>query len=389
MTAKYKYSQSASPEKTPKLGNILEQCFLEAGLSPDYFQRIGLENLRFLEKNDEVIGGLMVVPMAQWWGGELVPMTGISAVGITPECRGDGAAIALMKNLIQELYEKQVPLSVLYAATQIPYRKVGYEQAGSACRWEIKTATLKIEKPSLPIKAMPVDSEIFHDLYKKQARQNNGNLNRHPTLWAPGLYPKEGEVMYAYLIGTLEKPQGYVIFSQHRGDEVYIRLEDWVVLTAQAAQSLWAFLASHRSIIDKVHWKGSLADAFTLLFPEKTFECKSTSRWMLRVVDMVKALEMRGYPKEVDRELHLEVKDDLISENNGKYILTVANGRGNITQGGNGELKIDIKALAPLYTGLFSAYQLQVMGKLEAKETALLSASEIFSGLSPWMQDFF
>jgi predicted acetyltransferase len=389
MTAKYKYSQSANPEKVQKLGGILEQCFLEPGLSPGYFQRIGLENLRFLEKDEEVIGGLMLVPMSQWWGGELVPMTGISGVGIAPECRGDGAAITMMKNVIRELYHKEVPLSVLYAATQIPYRKAGYEQGGSACRWEIKTATLKVEKPLLPIKAMALDSEIFRDLQKKQARQNNGNLNRHPSLWAPGLFPKADEVLYAYLIGTLEKPQGYIIFSQHRGDDVYIRLDDWVVLTAEATQTLWAFLASHRSIIDKVSWKGSLVDNFTLLFPEQTVECKSTSRWMLRIVDIVKALEMRGYPKQVDGELHLEVKDDLIPENNGQYILSVANGRGNITKGGNGELKIDIKALTPLYTGLYSSYQLQVMGKLEATETAILSASQIFSGSSPWMPDFF
>jgi predicted acetyltransferase len=110
---------------------------------------------------------------------------------------------------------------------------------------------------------------------------------------------------------------------------------------------------------------------------------------MLRIVDVVKALEKRGYPNGVQAELHLEVKDDLITENNGKFILTLANGRTEVTKGGKSELQLDISGLAPLYTGLLSAQKLQLMGKLEGSPTAINTANQIFAGTSPWMPDFF
>lgn len=50
--------------------------------------------------------------MAQWWGGERVPMTGIAAVGIAPEYRGTGAAIALMQHTVKELHAKGYPLAI-------------------------------------------------------------------------------------------------------------------------------------------------------------------------------------------------------------------------------------------------------------------------------------
>jgi len=41
---------------------------------------------------------------------------------------------------------------------------------------------------------------------------------------------------------------------------------------------------------------------------------------MLRVIDVSKALEKRVYPLGIETELHLEVKDDLLPENNGKSV---------------------------------------------------------------------
>ena len=112
-------------------------------------------------------------------------------------------------------------------------------------------------------------------------------------------------------------------------------------------------------------------------------------RWMLRVINVSTALEKRGYSPGIQAELHLEIRDDLLAENNGRFILSVANGRGEVTSGGKGEMKLDIRGLAPLYTGLFTPQQLQLAGQLDATETAMSAATQIFAGASPWMADFF
>lgn len=392
MTPQFEYSQIVNAEDVQQLGNILEQCFISPSDETEpYFNRIGRENLRVIRQDEQVAGGLATIPMSQWWGGQCVPMTGIAGVGIAPEYRGTGAALALIQHTVKELYAKGVPISVLYPATQILYRKAGYEQGGTFCGWEVPTQTIQVREQPLRMKSVVTSNhEVFHDLYEKQAKLNNGNLDRNQAIWEQVILPAEKETLYAYIIGSADQPQGYIIFSQHRedGDDL-IQVRDWVVPTAAAAQSFWCFIANHRSKIDKVRWRGSVIDPLSLLLPEQTAKVIFTDRWMLRMIDVGKALSKRGYPSEIQAELHLEVRDDLLAENNGRFILSVANGRGEVTSGGNGELKLDIKGLAPLYTGLFTPHQLLIAGKLDATETALLAATQIFAGASPWMADFF
>ncbi|MBD2529073.1 GNAT family N-acetyltransferase [Nostoc flagelliforme FACHB-838] len=392
MTAQFEYSTLAHPQDIPQLGTIFEQCFISAlGGEEVYIKQVGVENFRIIRQSEQLIGGLATLDMGQWWGGERVPMTGIAAVGIAPEYRGSGAAIALMQQTLKELYAKGIPLSALYPAVQSLYRKVGYEQGGSWCNWEVPTKNIQVREQPLPLQPIVnINHQVFHQLYQQQARQTHGYLDRHPAIWERLIQPDEKETFYAYFISTKEKPEGYILFSQHSTEDgAILRIKDWVILTAAAAQTFWSFLTSHRSQIDQVRWRSSVSDSLTLLLPEQTAKLKHTMRWMLRVVDVVKALEMRGYPSGIETELHLDIQDNLLDANNGKFILSVANGRGKVTKGGKGELQLDIRELAPLYTSLFAPYHLQIAGKLHGTETAISAATQIFAGSSPWMADFF
>jgi predicted acetyltransferase len=392
MISQFEYNQIANQEDIQRLGNILEQCFLMSpGDSEIFFNRLGLENFRIIRQNEQVAGGLAAIPIGQWWGTQRVPMAGIAGVGIAAEHRGTGAALAMMQHTIKELYASGVPISVLYPLTQRLYRKAGYEQGGAFCIWEVDTQSIQLREQPLPV--VPVVSnnhEAFHELYQQQARLNNGHLDRHQGLWKHLVRPDEKETVYAYLIGSADQPQGYMIFSQHQNqDGSFILLRDWVVLTTAAAQTLWSFLANHRSKIKYVRWKGSAIDSLALLLPEQTAKQKSAKRWMLRVINVSTALEKRGYSPEIQAELHLEIRDDVLAENNSRFILSVANGRGEVTSGGKGEMKLDIRGLAPLYTGLFTPQQLQLAGQVDATEIAMSAATQIFAGASPWMADFF
>ncbi|MEO1430587.1 MAG: GNAT family N-acetyltransferase [Cyanobacteria bacterium J06633_8] len=390
MNTKFEYTAITDSGEVKKFGNILKQCFLADDDEEVWLKRMGVENIRLICEEKEIVGGLLHIPMGQWWGGENVAMTGIAGVAVSPEFRGSGAALSLMRQTIKELYGNDVAISVLYPATQRLYRKVGYEQGGSLCGWEILAQNIQVREQPLPIKSIPLDSEIFYELYTSQAKGVNGYLNRNQNMWDAIMKPDKNDVFYSYIIGSREKPQGYIIFSQHSiEDDNIIRVFDWVILTNVAAQSFWSFLNNHRSQIDKIRWRGSVIDNLTLMLPEQTAKIKSNQRWMLRIINLEKALSTRGYPLGVEAELHLEITDDLIAENNGKFILSVAKGSGNIAKGGKGKLKLDIRGLASLYGGLFSPQQLQLAGKLDGTENSLANATRIFSGTSPWMMDFF
>lgn len=387
----FEYTTITTPEEVKQLGKILDQCFIgSSGNEEIYINQIGVENFRVICQSKQIIGGLATIPLGQWWGDRCVSMTGIGGVGIAPEHRGSAAALSMMQQALKEIYASGIAISALYPAAQKLYRKLGYEQAGSRCVWEIPTESIQIKEKPLSVIPISNDSKIFYELYPKQARLINGYLDRSPAIWKYIFQPDEKETFYTYLIGSQEEPQGYIIFSQHRTKNGSIlRVKDWVVLTPAAAQTFWSFLFSHRSQIDKVCWRGSVVDPLNLLLPEQTAKIRLSERWMLRIVDVAKALYERGYSPGIETELHLKIQDQLIPENNGKFILSVANGCGTVIEGGKGELQLNIRALAPLYSGLYSPQQLQLAGKISGTQAAIFAATSIFTGSSPWMADFF
>ena len=172
-------------------------------------------------------------------------------------------------------------------------------------------------------------------------------------------------------------------------DDNILRVFDWVILTNAAATSFWSFLSNHRSQINKIRWRSSAIDNLSLVLPEQTAKNRYIQRWMLRIINVDNALSEREYSSNIEAELHLDIADDLIAENNGKFVLSVVNGKGNIEKGGKGDLKLDIRGLASLFTGLFSPQQLQLLGKIDGTESAISIATGIFADTSPWMMDFF
>lgn len=391
MTSQIEFGVVSNSAEDEKLGELLCYCFnFPPSQWPNYRDRLNLENFRVIRQNGEIAAGLGIYQMGQWFGEKSVPMAGIAAVGVAPEYRGKNVALTLLTNTIRELYDRGVPISTLYPATQRLYRKVGYEQAGSRCVWEVPTASINKRDRTLPIHPVKtLQPEIFQDIYCQQAKQNNGNLDRNSGIWQAFLASKN-DVVYAYFVGEQTQPQGYIIFSQKiEGNTSYLQVWDWVALTPSAIECLWTFIADYRSQIDDVRWYAGAIDPRLLLLPEQTAKLNRSELWFLRVIDLQKALTWRGYPQLIEAELHLAVKDDLIAENDGNFILTVTKGKGEVTRGGRGELQLDISSLAPLYTGLFTPLQLKVTGKLEATNEAIITATQMFVGSHPWMPDFF
>jgi predicted acetyltransferase len=392
MTPELEFGLLSDSEETQQLGIILSQCF-NSPISEwsVYLNRIGVENFRVLRCKGQIVAGLAIYQMGQWFGGKRLPMAGVASVGVAPEYRGTGVAVELLACTLKEFYANGMPISVLYPATQRVYRKVGYEQGGNADGLELQLERINLSYRDLPIESVtPVRHEVFQDIYREWAMQTNGNLDRNLAIWERIIQPSQQEEIYAYLIGREAQPQGYIIFNtEAQGKEFHLVIRDWVALNASAGRRLWTFLADHRSQVHQVVWRGCAVNPVLLLLPEQTVKARYLERWMLRVVDVAKALENRGYPLGLEAELHLAVQDDLLVANNGNFVLSVSGGRGEVRRGGKGELQLDVRGLAPLYTGLFTASELQFSGYLVGRDNAVSVATQMFAGAAPWMPDFF
>src|SRR4051794_15158587 len=67
----------------------------------------------------------------QLWGGRALPMAGIAGVVVAPEWRGRGVARLLVTASIDRAIELGDVVSVLFPAVVTPYRRLGWEVAGT------------------------------------------------------------------------------------------------------------------------------------------------------------------------------------------------------------------------------------------------------------------
>ena len=368
--------------------------FFPQGEDGEWVKREGRDLIRVAKRGGVIAGGWTAQPMGMFFGGRRVRLAGIRAVSVSAEHRSCGVASAMMREAIDEAHRSHTPLAALYPATQPVYRKAGYELAGAHIQYRVPTTGIDLRDRSLTVReATEQDHAAMRELYRSQATPRNGNLDRNEWLWRRVLDPPPWmPKAMSFLVERDGAPEGYVVFGQKPGASFHdntIEVADCVALTADAARRIWSLLADHRSVAESVLLWGAPSEVMLSLLGEP---CATTARridWMIRIVHVTRALEARGYAPGVSGALHLEVRGDWIQSNNGRFVLHVEDGKGRVTEGGTGALKLDIRALAPLYSGYFAPDALRLMGKMEGDDESLAIAATVFAGPTPWMPDMF
>ncbi|MEM9365637.1 MAG: GNAT family N-acetyltransferase [Planctomycetota bacterium] len=362
-----------------------------------YLRRVEPNNVRLALADDQVVGGMAFYRCGQFFGGRSVPMAGFSGVAIAGSHRGTGVCRKLLEQTLRELRQEGIPLACLYASTQRLYRSVGFEQAGSRWEYELPLRCLPEPDRSLPCHrhATP-DLHVLERLENTRGEFANGCLHRSQGLWERLLHPHSEQPGVAYLLGEPEQPEGYVILYQGNSTgrvPAVLRCGDWVATTPAALRRLMALTWDHRSMHDRFRWPGGTDDPLLLFASEAWADVVDMERWLLRLVDVPAALSARGYQQDVDEQIQLHVQDPLFPQNSGPWHLSVTGGRAVVKQATHSDsglhLQMSVQALAPLYSGLFSARELSYLGWLSGTANAVATADRLFAGPRPWMAECF
>jgi predicted acetyltransferase len=379
-------------EEQAAVADILAQAFAMAPQEVTaWVEKTGPASLRVLREKGTVTATALPIPMGQWFGGRRVAMAGMGGVGVAPSARGGGSATRLMQHALQELRSLGFPISVLYPSTQPLYRRVGYEQAGARFEIRVQASRLDFKERTLQLRPVkPADLPAVQELYRRYASSRQGYLDRGPYVWDRVFHPR-GETAYGFVVEGANGLEGYVWLVRRPKVELQqeIFLTDYVVSTPAAGRRLLSFLGDHRSLAQEVVWTGGPMDPLLLLLREQAYQVKLLFHWMLRVLDVPAALESRGYPAGVSGTLHLHVEDDLFPENRGSFTLEVSGGTGHVQRGGGGLMSLDVRALAPLYTGFLPAEALRSVGALVADDATVRLAATLFAGAPPALPDMF
>jgi predicted acetyltransferase len=309
-------------------------------------------------------------PMRQWWQGKSLPMAGVAGVKVAPEYRGRGVGRELMTELIAEMARQGYPVSALYPATAPLYRSLGWEIAGGRYETTVPMGALagligpdqavavqaaagpageRTKEPAGLRRASAADAAVVAETLGTVygALRECGPATHDPGVIAAWL---DNHDLFAYLAddGFL----GYHWSDGHDG----IRVELLAAATASTARAFWRLLASHASMADEVRAYLAPDDPITWLTREPAASVRQVWSWMLRLIDVRSAIEARGFPSAVEVSAQLELADDVLPGNAGRWRLDVSDGVGKIARDGPARreqgLHLGARGLAALYAGV-------------------------------------
>jgi len=295
--------------------------------------------------------------------------------------------------------ERGEALSTLFPATTRPYRAVGFELAGTMCWRRVAPRALEMlpRTPVARLRALAAD-EIprLAPCYAEVAGGANGFLLRSAAWWELARdHLWSGRSVFAALAQD-GRITGYVVYRQLEGEYTALggpfrlALDEILWSEREAGLALWGLLASWAPQVESILYRSTAEDPLLLLLPEQELGLVAEVRWMSRLVDPVAAVAARGFAEEIDAEAHLELADPVLPANEGRFVLRVAKGRGELGRGGRGDVRLDAGSFASLFTGYATPGALARAGRLAgdpgASRVALAAA---FAGPTPWMLDQF
>jgi predicted acetyltransferase len=366
------------------------------GTMRDWMETLGMQNMRAVLHDGRIVAGLGAFPCGHWLGGRVVDAAAVTAVGVAPDARAGGVGSWMLRQSLSELRAAGIPLASLYPATLAFYRRAGYERAASRIGYELPLALIQPGDQSRAAELRPFepdDAEV-RQLYEWRARRTAGNMQRPEWLWQFRLAPRERKV-FRFLVLRAGQPEGYVAFAVGgRSDPLAVL--DCVTLTPEAGRRVLALLADYSSVLDSAVWAGGPNDALLHLLRENLVggsRLRVTTKYsydlMLRIVDPVAAIEARGFPAGLRATLQINLADDVLAENAGRYTIEVEGGRAAVSRGGAGRIALGMRELAAIYTGFMAPQELRAIGRIAGPDDDMGLMGAVFGGVRPWVADMF
>ncbi|GAB2919593.1 GNAT family N-acetyltransferase [Rhodococcus aerolatus] len=319
----------------------------------------------------------------QLFGGRSVPTAGIAGVVVAPELRRTGVGRALLTHLLGAAKDRGAVISTLFRTTPEPYRRLGFEQVG-VLRWTaVATAALAgLRTPAGTTlrAATAADVPRLREVRAEVARGGTGAMDPAGPLFdrtpEAELAAHDGTTLAVDAAGVV---QGFTTWDRGPGYDAaaVLTVPDVLALTADATTALLASLGSWAQVAPTLHLRLPDPDPALLLGALTHTRVLSEDPWMLRVLDAPGAVAARGWPAPVGGMVDLELDDDVLPANAGRWRLHLDGGTAVLERGGTGAVRLAPRGLSAWYAGTSPAV-LRRAGLLtggSAADDALLAAA--------------
>lgn len=362
------------------------------GSQPPAPDRPGRHRWGAFDAEGRLLAKLTDIEQGHWYGGRVVPASGVAGVAVAPEARGRGLARELLTRVLHEARDRGAVVSTLFRTAPALYRSLGWEQSGVLTRHTLPTASLAPLRipPGVTVRsAEDCDVPALCATYTAVARDGAGWLDRvAPRVDVEGLLHRYDGVTVALGDAGVEGWCGW-----RRGEgydaEARITVPDLHAVTGRATQALLAVLGTWTSVAPTVVLTVADPDPVWLAVPGSWGRVETVDPWMLRVVDAPGAVEARGWPSWARGVADLQVDDPVLPHNAGPWRLVLDDGQGRLERGGTGAVRLDVRGLALLVGGAATPGLLRRAGLLsgDVASDGLLAAAA--SGPPPALLDYF
>lgn len=303
-------------------------------------------------------------------GETLVPVAGVTAVGVLPSHRRQGVLTAMMRHQLAQGRARGEFLSVLLASEAGIYGRFGYGPATYTARLTVQrhraalalarargtaaaptTPTAGPDNGSVEVLRRAECGEILEEVYDRYRRAQPGALSRPHRWWAlrAGQPPISHAPRYiAVHRDAAGVPDGYASYSVD-GDTLTV---DETIVTDDAVFTALARFVLGHDLVSQVVFKQVPPDhPLRWQFADfRAGEVSGDTDWLwVRLLDVPRALTSRGWF--ADGELVLDVADPFLGEH-GRYLLTVRDSKADcVPTDREPDLSLDVGDLGSVYLG--------------------------------------
>lgn len=309
----------------------------------------------------------------QWWGGRILPASGVASVAVAPEWRGRGAARGVLTALLHGARERGAAVAALFCTSSAVYRSLGFEAAGTLRAVDLPTSRLyrRPPPPGVHVRAGDgTDWSAVRQVYDQVARSGQGLLTRRGPLFPDpdGAELPRGIDGLTVVEDDDGRPVGYATWERGRGydDAAVLTVPDCLALTADGATALLGVLASWQPVTPTLRLRVlPWADAITTQLPVESLREHTVELWMHRPVDVAAAVAGRGWPPGFTGEVGFRLVDPVLPGNDGAWRLSVSDGVGALErQHGEPDLTVHVRGWSLLWCGVARAPGVRAAGLL-------------------------
>jgi predicted acetyltransferase len=305
-------------------------------------------------------------------GGAVLPVAGITWVGVAPTHRRRGLLRSMYTAMHQHIAERGFPIAALTASEGGIYGRFGYGPATIETELTLDRRFAQFHPEAADPGGVRVvlageHRDEFAEIYDRYRLLTPGGLARPLPLWDDLLADWEDSRGGASPWFAFLHPDGYLLYRVTGRNPRTVRVAEFNAVTTEAHTALWRALMG-MDLVETVVCTSHPADPLPYLLADARLVRTTGAEdglW-LRIMDVPTALEARTYLADLDTVIGI---NDGFRSDGGRFALQIRNGRAQcIPTGAPAQLTMNLEILGCMYLGVHRAVILAAANRIQASD---------------------